>query len=46
MVGVTPKGADPATAPANHSALFYIDETAIPIATRALTNVAVTYLTK
>jgi len=44
MVGVTPKGTDPATAPANHSALFYIDETAIPIATRALTAVAVDYL--
>ena len=46
MVGVTPKGTDPASAPANHSALFSIDETAIPIATRALANVAVTYLTK
>jgi amidohydrolase len=44
MVGVTPKGTDPVTAPANHSPLFYIDETALPIATRALLQVAVDYL--
>jgi amidohydrolase len=46
MVGSTPKGTDVATAPANHSPLFYLDEAAIPIATRALTQVAVDYLTK
>jgi len=46
FVGVTPKGTDPATAPANHSPLFYIDETAIPLATRALAQVAVDYLGK
>ena len=28
MVGVTPKGTDVVTAPANHSPLFYLDETA------------------
>jgi amidohydrolase len=44
MVGVTPKGTDPVTAPANHSPLFYIDEAALPIATRALLQVAVDYL--
>ncbi len=44
MVGVTPKGTDALTAPANHSPLFYLDETAIPLATRALTAVAVDYL--
>jgi amidohydrolase len=44
FVGVTPKGTDPATAPANHSPLFYIDETALPLATRALLQVAVDYL--
>jgi amidohydrolase len=44
MVGVTPKGTDPVTAPANHSPLFYLDETAIPLATRAMINVAVDYL--
>lgn len=44
MVGVTPKGTDPVTAPANHSPLFYLDETALPLATRAMINVAVDYL--
>jgi len=44
MVGVTPRGTDPVNAPANHSPLFYIDETALPIATRALLQVAVDYL--
>ena len=44
MVGVTPKGTDVVTAPANHSPLFYLDETAIPLATRALAAVAVDYL--
>ena len=46
MVGVTPKGTDVLTAPANHSPLFYLDETAMPLATRAMINVAVDYLTK
>jgi len=32
------------TAPSNHSPLFYLDETAIPLATRAMINVAVDYL--
>jgi len=44
MVGVTPKGTDPRTAPANHSPLFYLDEAALPVATRAMTNLAVDYL--
>ncbi|HEU4780965.1 MAG TPA: amidohydrolase [Steroidobacteraceae bacterium] len=46
MVGITPKGTNVLTAPANHSPLFYLDEAAIPLATRALTAVAVDYLTK
>jgi amidohydrolase len=46
MVGVTPKGTSVITAPANHSPLFYLDEEAIPLATRALTAVAVDYLMK
>jgi len=46
MVGVTPAGTNVLTAPANHSPLFYLDETAIPLATRALAAVAVDYLTK
>jgi metal-dependent amidase/aminoacylase/carboxypeptidase family protein len=44
MVGVTPKGTNVLTAPANHSPLFYLDEEAIPIAVRAMTAVAVDYL--
>lgn len=46
MVGITPKGTNVLTAPANHSPLFYLDEAAIPLATRALTAVAVDYLNK
>jgi hypothetical protein len=37
MVGSTPKGTDVLTAPANHSPLFYLDETSIPLATRTFT---------
>jgi amidohydrolase len=44
MVGVTPQGTDVTTAPANHSPLFYLDEKAIPIATRAMTQIVVDYL--
>jgi amidohydrolase len=32
------------TAPANHSPLFYLDEAALPLATRAIATVAVDYL--
>lgn len=46
MVGVSPPGTDLTTVAANHSPLFYIDEKAIPLATRAMTAVAVDYLTK
>jgi len=44
MVGVSPPEQDLKTVPENHSPLFYIDEKAIPIATRALTAVTVNYL--
>jgi len=44
MVGVSPPEQDLKTVPENHSPLFYVDEKAIPIATRALTAVAVDYL--
>jgi amidohydrolase len=46
MVGVTPTGADVVAAPANHSPLFYLDEAALPLASRAITQVAVDYLMK
>jgi amidohydrolase len=45
MVGVTPKGTNVLTAPANHSPLFYLDEAALPIAVRAMTQMAADYLT-
>jgi amidohydrolase len=45
-VGVTPADRDPATAPSNHSDYFYVDEKAIPIALRAMTQVAVDYLSR
>jgi hypothetical protein len=32
------------TAPANHSPLFYMDEAAIPLATRAMAQVVTDYL--
>jgi amidohydrolase len=44
MVGITPKGTNVLTAPANHSPLFYLDETAIPLGTRAMAQVVVDYL--
>ncbi|HET9473842.1 MAG TPA: hypothetical protein VFO82_08110, partial [Steroidobacteraceae bacterium] len=44
MVGVTPRGTDVVAAPANHSPLFYLDETALPLATRAIAQVAADYL--
>jgi len=44
MVGVTPKGTSAAGAPSNHSPLFYVDEAALPIASRAMTQLVVDYL--
>src|SRR5690606_21325225 len=44
FVGVTPTSQDPRAAPANHSDLFYADESGIPIGLRALTQVALNYL--
>jgi hypothetical protein len=44
LLGVTPHGTEVAKAATNHSPLFYIDEPAIAVATRALLTVAVDYL--
>jgi amidohydrolase len=44
-LGIVPKDVDPATAPANHSPLFFADEGALPIGVRALTHLAVDYMT-
>jgi amidohydrolase len=46
MVGSTPRGTDVVTAPANHSPLFYLDESALPLATRAMIAVTTDYLLK
>jgi len=40
-VGVTPPDRDPATAPFNHSPEFYVDESAMKVATRAMLALAV-----
>ena len=44
FIGVTPADRDTATAPRNHSPLFYADEGALPVGMRALANLAVDYL--
>lgn len=44
FVGSTPKGVDASTAPSNHSPQFFLDESALPIGTRTLLQVAVDYL--
>jgi amidohydrolase len=44
--GVTPKDRDATAAPSNHSPEFYLDEAAIPLATRAMAEAAVAYLSK
>ncbi len=46
FVGATPKGQDPNTAPSNHSPQFFLDESALPLGTRTLLQVAVDYLDK
>jgi amidohydrolase len=44
MVGSTPPGQDLGAAPSNHSDYFYVDEKSIPIALRAMTQVAADFL--
>ncbi len=44
FVGSTPKGEDGATAPPNHSPLYFVDESSLDLGTRALVDVAVAYL--
>jgi amidohydrolase len=44
FVGVTPRDQNMLTAASNHSPLFYVDETAIPIASRAFGALALDYL--
>ena len=40
FLGVTPRGTDPLTAPANHSPLFVVDEAALPTGITALASLA------
>lgn len=44
FVGITPRGQDAATAPANHSPRFFVDEAGLGIGLRAMLQVAVDYL--
>ena len=44
FVGSTPKGIDASTAPSNHSPQFFLDESALPVGTRALLQVSMDYL--
>jgi amidohydrolase len=39
-------GSDASTAPANHSPLFHLDERALPLATRACTQLALDHLAR
>jgi amidohydrolase len=44
FVGSTPADQDRFTAPSNHSEYFFVDEKSIPVAIRAMTQVAVDFL--
>ncbi|MCM2310009.1 MAG: amidohydrolase [Steroidobacteraceae bacterium] len=44
FVGSTPVGMDATTAPANHSPLYFVDESALDVGLRALVSVAVDFL--
>jgi amidohydrolase len=44
FLGIVPNGVDAATAPQNHSPLFFADEGALPVGVRALTHAALDYL--
>jgi amidohydrolase len=43
-IGITPLDKDPATAPPNHSPLFYVDETGLPTGVRVMAQLAIDYL--
>ena len=46
FLGATRKGVDPATAPANHSPLFDVDEGVLPLGVRVLANLATDFLSQ
>jgi amidohydrolase len=43
-IGTRPPNQTPEQAPSNHSPLFYVDESGLPVGVRALANLAVDYL--
>jgi amidohydrolase len=45
-LGINRPGADPATVAANHSPLFYVDESALPVGVRALAELALDFLSQ
>ena len=44
FLGIVPKDKDPTTAPRNHSPYFFADEAALPLGVRALTTLALDWL--
>lgn len=46
FLGVTPADQDPLTAPKNHSPYFFADEAALSVGVRALSHLAVDFMTK
>src|SRR5688572_10067772 len=44
FLGVTPRDQDHTKAPANHSPLFFADESALPVGVRLMTNLALDFL--
>ena len=46
FLGATRKGVDPATAPANHSPFFEVDEGVLPLGVRTLANLAADFLSQ
>ena len=46
FLGATRKGVEPATAPANHSPYFEVDEGVLPLGVRTLANLAVDFLSQ
>jgi len=45
-LGIVPEGQDPAEAPSNHSPLFFADEGALPVGVRALSHLALDFMTR
>ena len=44
FVGATPVGQDAQTAPSNHSPEFFLDESALPLGTRAMLQASLDFL--